>query len=174
MSDLITKLQRIKQTKKEIKDAINAKGSSCNTECFREYPDRILAIQGGGDEDLSYILELIGDGKLNNGDNWQSLEEIIVLVGGDITSVEKQLQELIEQSNKTTGRKDSTLTESVDTLVAGYGQGGGSRSFHFHYREALYHTDIKMMPDPCNGTIHPMPISSIIGRYKLIVQEVQQ
>lgn len=125
MSDLITKLQRIKQTKKEIKDAINAKGSSCNTECFREYPDRILAIQGGGDEDLSYILELIGDGNLINGNNWQSIEEIIKLIGGDVSSVERQLQELIDMSNAVTGNNDDTLTESVESLVDSYGQSGG-------------------------------------------------
>ena len=48
MSDIITKLERIKQTKHEIKEAINTKGAICETDCFREYPERILAIPSGG------------------------------------------------------------------------------------------------------------------------------
>lgn len=48
MGTLMDKLNRIKQTKTEIKAAINQKGSACNTNCFREYPNRILAISGGG------------------------------------------------------------------------------------------------------------------------------
>lgn len=48
MSDIIAKLERIKQTKTEIKDAIKTKGATCDTDCFREYPERILAIPSGG------------------------------------------------------------------------------------------------------------------------------
>lgn len=59
MSDIITKLERIKQTKHEIKEAINTKGAICETDCFREYPERILAIpsggSGGGSSDSSSI-----------------------------------------------------------------------------------------------------------------------
>ena len=48
MGTLIDKLNRIKQTKNEIKDAINQKGAVCNTSCFREYPNKIIAIPSGG------------------------------------------------------------------------------------------------------------------------------
>ena len=50
MSDIITKLERVKQTKTEIKQAIKSKGSACDTDCFKEYPGRILAIPSGGVE----------------------------------------------------------------------------------------------------------------------------
>lgn len=48
MSSLIEKLQYTKQTKLAIKEAIITKGASCETDCFRQYPERILAIPSGG------------------------------------------------------------------------------------------------------------------------------
>lgn len=48
MSSLIEKLQYTKQTKLAIREAISTKGASCETDCFRQYPERILAIPSGG------------------------------------------------------------------------------------------------------------------------------
>lgn len=40
-------------------------------------------------------------------------------------SVKAQLESLLAQANRTTGRDDATLTEAVAALAAGFGQGGG-------------------------------------------------
>lgn len=41
-------------------------------------------------------------------------------------SVKAKMQGLIDSANATTGAADTTLTGAVNTLIAGFGQGGGS------------------------------------------------
>ena len=43
-------------------------------------------------------------------------------------SIENQLQELIDLANTTTGNSDTNLTDGVNALVSGYGQGGNGGS----------------------------------------------
>lgn len=69
MSDIITKLERIKQTNHEIKEAITTKGAICETDCFREYPERILAIPSGGSS----------GGGSSSGGSGDSLQEVILV-----------------------------------------------------------------------------------------------
>lgn len=40
-------------------------------------------------------------------------------------SIKSKIQSLITAANATTGETDTTLTDAVQTLVDGYGQGGG-------------------------------------------------
>lgn len=42
------------------------------------------------------------------------------------SSVKNKIQGLINSANATTGKKDKDLTSGVNSLIAGYGQGGGS------------------------------------------------
>ena len=44
----------------------------------------------------------------------------------DINTVKAQIQSLINLANTTTGNSDTNLTDGVNALVSGYGQGGGS------------------------------------------------
>lgn len=43
-------------------------------------------------------------------------------------SIRSKIQSLITAANNTTGESDTTLTDAVQTLVDGYGQGGGGGS----------------------------------------------
>ena len=45
--------------------------------------------------------------------------------------LKSKLQSLLTAANNTTGESDATLTDAVQTLVDGYGQGGGSTQFTF-------------------------------------------
>ena len=48
-------------------------------------------------------------------------------------SILSKIQALITAANNTTGESDTTLTDAVQTLVDGYGQGGGTlRTTHYH------------------------------------------
>ena len=40
----------------------------------------------------------------------------------------QKIQSLITAANNTTGESDTTLTDAVQTLVDGYGQGGGGNT----------------------------------------------
>lgn len=42
----------------------------------------------------------------------------------DWKKVEAQIEELIDLANETTGNQDTNLTDGVNALVGGYGQGG--------------------------------------------------
>lgn len=46
-------------------------------------------------------------------------------------SIKSKIQSLIAAANAKTGESDATLTDAVQTLVDGYGQGGGSTQFTF-------------------------------------------
>lgn len=48
-------------------------------------------------------------------------------------SILSKIQALITAANATTGESDTTLTDAVQTLVDGYGSGGGTlRTTHYH------------------------------------------
>ena len=42
----------------------------------------------------------------------------------DINTVKAQIQSLIDLANTTTGNQDTNLTDGVNALISGYGQGG--------------------------------------------------
>ena len=43
----------------------------------------------------------------------------------DFEKVKAQMRSLIDLANETTGNQDTNLTDGVNALVEGYGQGGG-------------------------------------------------
>lgn len=49
-------------------------------------------------------------------------------------SIKSKIQALITAANAKTGESDTTLTDAVQTLVDGYGQGGGGYSYIEHYQ----------------------------------------
>jgi hypothetical protein len=46
-----------------------------------------------------------------------------------IQTVKTQIQSLIDLANTTTGNQDTNLTDGVNALVGGYGQGGSSGGY---------------------------------------------
>lgn len=42
----------------------------------------------------------------------------------DINTLKTQIQSLIDNANATTGNSDTNLTDGVNALIEGYGQGG--------------------------------------------------
>lgn len=47
----------------------------------------------------------------------------------EATSLEQRMLSLISKANNTTGKNDTDLTSGVNSLVEGYGKGGGSNKF---------------------------------------------
>ena len=72
---------------------------------------QMLEIFEGADspEDLSSISELLGSD-----------------VGDTKAEIETGMSDLIDLANETTGNQDTNLTDGVNALVSGYGQGGSS------------------------------------------------
>jgi hypothetical protein len=88
MSDIITKLERIRQTKTEIREAINIKGAACETDCFREYPERILQIPSGGSGPGSARLQeklVTENGIYTPSPGYDGFSKVTVRVSGDNT-----------------------------------------------------------------------------------------
>lgn len=56
-------------------------------------------------------------------------------------SVKAKIQGLINTANETTGKNDATLTEAVNHLKEGYGQGGGDSDFWDKYQDNGNRTD---------------------------------
>ena len=46
-------------------------------------------------------------------------------------TMKEQIRELIDLSNATTGNTDTNLTDGVNALIGGYGQGGSSKNAPF-------------------------------------------
>ena len=84
-------------------------------------------------EDLTNLVELLGDGEIDE-DSFDlvmlpqsDIDELVALFGGnvdDIDSIKEHSQTLIDLANTTTGNTDTNLTDGVNALVEGYGQGG--------------------------------------------------
>lgn len=51
-----------------------------------------------------------------------------------MTSVYGKIQNLITAANTVTGESDTTLTDAVQTLIDGYGQGGGSGEEYYMFK----------------------------------------
>lgn len=83
MGTLVEKLRYALETKTEIRSAISAKGSSCETDCFREYPDRILAIPSGdpsGDEPILQEIAIQENGVYEPDSTCDGFNRVIVNV----------------------------------------------------------------------------------------------
>lgn len=73
-------------------------------------------------------------------------------------TVKTQIQSLIDSANATTGKQDTNLTDGVNALIKGYGQGSGSSS-----RESLYETSAQgIKPNVIVGT----GITDMIPQYE--------
>lgn len=55
-----------------------------------------------------------------------------------IQSVKNQIQTLIDNANATTGKGDTNLTTAQNSLIEGYGQGGGGGGFSGHSNVLMY------------------------------------
>lgn len=51
----------------------------------------------------------------------------------------QKIQSLLTAANNTTGESDSTLTDAVQTLVDGYGQGGGGETALYPFAHSYIH-----------------------------------
>lgn len=84
-----------------------------------------------------------------------------------IQTVKTQIQSLIDLANTTTGNQDTNLTDGVNALVSGFGQGGsgGSASLNIHYGDTEP-SDTSMLWCKCDEP-SKVVISNDIGQLPL-------
>ena len=80
----------------------------------------------------------------------EQIDEIAVAIGiavpSNVVAILNKLDEIIETSNATTGESDATLTDAVQSLIDGYGQGETPEVFSTSYYGAIYTRNF-VMPD---------------------------
>lgn len=67
---------------------------------------------------------------------------------------------LIRYANETTGESDSTLSEAIDSLVAGYGGGGGAYILIYSTPGALLSCGLQQYTLQANETYHAFPVTT--------------
>ena len=114
-----------------IADAIREKTGKTDSLLVSAMAEEITSITGS--EDLTNLVDLLGDGEIDESSvdvvvlPQSDIDEIAALLGGDvddIDSIKEHSQTLIDLANTTTGNTDTNLTDGVNALVGGYGQGG--------------------------------------------------
>ena len=83
----------------------------------------------------------------------EQIDEIAIAIGlatpSNVENILNELDEIIANSNQTTGESDTTLTDAVQSLIDGYGGGGGLPALMI---DSITDTEYTQVEDWLTGT----------------------